>query len=225
MKVKNHLLILTVLLTSIIYGQHSDVENIYLNSTSLTSIDLSSKKITGSSYINKTFSNAQISNQKTVYSMRYNAYLDKMEVELNGQAYYLPMSSNYSITFKDLNKTYQVLDFKNKDIESKGFFVVLFAGENISLFIKEKIKLNKEVPAKLGFTKYEPPTLSRSKDKIYFILKDNLEATILPKKKKDILKLFSNNAKLVQKYAKENKLSFKNKNDLVLIFKYYNTIE
>jgi len=205
------------------YSQHSDIENIYFNAKTFTTIDLISKKLVGTSYINNEFLPASISNQKTVYSMRYNAYRDEMEVELDNKAYYLPLSSNYSITFDSLNKIYQVLDFKEKEETRKGFFVVVYLGDEISLFLKEKIKLYEEVPAKLGFTPYEPPKLGRVNDKLYVGYKNNT-AIELPNKSKDILKLFSTKSHEIESYAKKNNLGFKNMEDLIQIFRYYNTL-
>lgn len=206
------------------YSQHSEVENIYFNSTTFTTIDLTSKKLVGTSYIKDKFLPGKISNQKMVYSMRYNAYLDKMEVELDNKAYYLPLSSNYSIAFESLNKIYQVLDYKEKELTSKGFFVVEYLGNEISLFLKEKIKLYEEVPAKLGFTPYEPPKLGRLNDKLYVGYKNNT-AIELPNNKKDILKLFSTKSNEIESYAKKNNLGFKSKEDLIQIFRYYNTLK
>lgn len=225
--------IVFILLNSISgYCQQKDIEPINmelsidrLNSyfSSLTSIDLTSKELVGSSYINKDFLPGKISNQETVYSFRYNAYKDEMEVQFKGKSYYLPLKSYYFITFININKVYQVLECKVKDITNKGFFVVISKGEKMSLFRKEKIKFYEEVPAKLGFKPYEPPKLDRVKDKLYFGFKNNT-AIEIPKKKKDILKLFTNNAKEVESYAKKNKLRFKKQKDLVEIVKYYNSL-
>ena len=205
------------------FSQHGDIEHIYFNSKTFTTIDLISKKLVGTSYINIEFLPGIISNQKTVYSMRYNAYRDKMEVELDNKTYYLPLSSNYSISFDSLNKIYQVLDYKEKDVTNKGYFVVVYLGDKISLFLKEKIKLYEEVPAKLGFTTYEPPKLARVNNELYVGYKNNI-AIELPNRKKDILKLFSTKSDEIESYAKKNNLEFKNKEDLIQIFRYYNTL-
>lgn len=223
MKIKNCHLILLLLFSISSFGQHSDVDHIYLNSTSLTSIDLTSKELVGNSYIEERFLPGDISNQKTSFLLRYNAYRDEMEVELDEKPYYLPLSSYYSITFKLSNKTYQVLDFKDKYSTTKGFFVVQYLGAKLSLFLKEKIKLYEEVPAKLGFKPYEPPKLGRIKDNFFVAGQDNT-AIELPNKKKDILKLFSPKSDEIQKYVKDNKLGFKDKEDLIQILKYYNSL-
>ena len=181
--------------------------------------DSTSRELVGSSYLNKNFLRAHISNKKMVYSIRYNAYRDEMEVELEGKPYYLPKTSYYYINFDFLDKEYQLFNFDEKGISKKGFFVVLSKKGPTSLLLKEKIKLYKEVPAKLGFIRYEPPKLERLDDKIY--IGNNHEAIELPKKKKDILNFFKDKSKVLELYAKKNKYSFKKTEDLIKIINYY----
>ena len=188
----------------------------------LNSIDSTSRELVGSSYVNQNFISGNISNKEMVYLMRYNAYKDEMEIELEGKPYYLPKTGYYSINFDILNKEYQLLDYIENKESKKGFFVVLNKNNKTQLLIKEKVKLYKEVPAKLGFTRYEPPKLGRLKDEIY-IAKNN-EAIELPKKKKDILNFFSHKSKEIELFAKKNKLSFKKSEDLIKIINYYNTL-
>ncbi|REE83251.1 hypothetical protein BX611_0538 [Lutibacter oceani] len=212
-----------ILFCTIGFSQNSDVEHIYTNATSLTSVDLTSKKLVGSSYIDVDFRPAKVSNSEAIYLIRYNAYLDEMEIEISGKAYYLPKSNNYTVTFEGVNKVYQLSNYDEKGTQKKGFFMVLTSGDNISLLKQEKIKLYEEVPAKLGFTRYEPPKLSRVKDK-YFIGYKNKTTVELPKKKKDFLNLFSSKSKDIGGFMKKNKLNIKNTEHLTQIFNYYKTI-
>lgn len=101
--------------------------------------------------------------------------------------------------------------------------MVLIKGEKASLFSQEKIKLYDEVPAKLGFTRYEPPKLERIEDEIYLEFKDK-NIVILPKKKKNIVSLFSDKSKEIELFVNKNKLNFKDVKDLVKIFNYYNLL-
>lgn len=206
------------------YCQNSGSNNIFINTDNLITIDLISKELVGTYYINNEFVSGKISNQKAVYLMRYNAYKDIMEMELNNKPYYFPLSTNYSVTFESLNKTYQVLDYKEKELTKKGLFVVVFIGDEISLFLKEKIKFFEEVKAKTGYDKYKPPTLKRVDDEFYIGYK-NSSAIALPNKKKDIISLFGSKADAIESYAKENNLGFKTKDDLFKIFRFYSTLK
>lgn len=222
-KVSKIVLTFFCLVSLISYSQNSDTEQLFTNTTSLTSIDLRSKKLVGDSYLNEIFLPARISNSKNISLIRYNAYLDEMEVEIKGKAYFLPKEYGFSIFFETINKTYQLLSFEENGQTKKGFFVVLSKGEKASLYSQEKIKLYKEVPAKLGFTRYEPPKLDRVKDEIYLEFKDS-NIVKLPKKKKNIVSLFSGKSNEIELFVKRNKLNFKEVKDLIQIVIYYNSL-
>lgn len=194
-----------------------------VTSASVTTFDSRPKDLVGSSYINEKFLPAKMSNSNKIYNLRFNTYQDEMEFEENGKPFHLAKTFDYTITFQGTNKLYRVYDFEYKGKSKKGFFVQLEEGEKYTLLLKEIIKFIPEVKPNTGYDKYKPPTLKRSKDKFFVGLKDN-SATELPSKKKEILLLFTDNSKEVEKYVKENKLSFSNKEDLIKIFKYYNTL-
>lgn len=206
------------------FCQNSSNNEIFINANNLTTIDLISKELVGTYYINNEFVPGKISNQKAVYLMRYNAYKDVMEMELNNKRYYFPLSTNYSVNFESLNKTYQVLDYKEKELTKKGLFVVVFIGEEISLYLKEKIKFFEEVMPKTGYDKYKPPTLKRVDDEFYIGYK-NSSAIEFPSKKKDILSLFASKTTEIEFFVNENKLGFKSAEDLIKIFRFYSTLK
>ncbi|MHB1148174.1 MAG: hypothetical protein ACYC01_11355 [Lutibacter sp.] len=221
----NKYTVIALLLFSISgYSQKTDSEQTLVHRTSITSFDLRSKELVGSIYINENFLPAKLSNSQEQYLIRYNAYQDEMEVEKNGNSYHLSKNLNYSINFEGINKTYQVYNYLEKKETVPGFFVVLYNGDNISLLIKEKIKFYEEVKAKTGYDKYKPPTLKRVADEFYIGYK-NSSAKELPSKKKDILDLFTSKANEIESYMNENKLGFKNKEDLIKIFSYYHTLK
>ena len=172
-------------------------------------------------YIEEKLHVASVSGTDALYAMRYNAYYDEMEYEKKGVFYNLPKVFNYTVHFESLNKTYKIYSYPLIGKEEKGFFVLLYSGEKISLLNKEIVKFHEEVKAKSGYDKYIPPKLKRAKDKIY-ITSNKDAAKPLPKKKKEILALFSNKSKDVEKYAKSNGLGFKKTNDLIALFTYYN---
>jgi hypothetical protein len=194
-----------------------------LKSTTLTTVDLTSKALVGSMYINESFMPGTISSQENTYSFRYNAYQDEMEVKFGEKKYFMPLSSYYSITFVGTNKTYEVLDFEDLATAKKGFFVTLHKGNHMSLYKKERVKFYPEVPAKLGFTRYEPPKLQRTKDSFYVRLAGT-SVVLVPQKKKEAIKLFKKQASLMSSYIKKQKLNFKNEQDLIQMVGYYNSL-
>jgi hypothetical protein len=206
------------------YCQKTDSEQTLVDRTSITTFDLRSKELVGSIYINEAFLPAKLSYSQDQYLIRYNAYQDEMEIEKNGNPYHLSKNLSYSIYFEGINKTYQVYNYLNNKETVPGFFVVLFNGDNISLLIKEKIKFYDEVKAKNGYDKYVPPTLKRVDDKFYVVFKNN-PAIALPNKKKEVISLFESKGSAIESYAKINNLGFKNREDLIKICKYYDTLE
>lgn len=203
--------------------EHIELNMDNLKSTTLTSVDLTSKALVGSMYINDSFLPGKIDAQENTYLFRYNAHLDEMVVKFGEASYFMPLANYYSITFVGTNKKYVVLDYKEDVVSKKGFFVELLKGENMSLYKKEHIKLYPEVPAKLGFTRYEPPKLQRTKDR-FFIRVEGTEVLLFPQKKKEAMHLFSDKESSMNTYIKKNKLSFKKESDVIQMIKHYNTL-
>ncbi|HSQ47172.1 MAG TPA: hypothetical protein VLM44_09665 [Lutibacter sp.] len=206
------------------YCQKTDSEQTLVHRTSITSFDLRSKQLVGSIYINENFLPAKLSDSQNNYLVRYDAYQDEMEVEKNGNSYHLPKNLNYTVNFEGINKLYQVYNYSKKNVTVPGFFVILFAGDKISLLRKEKIKFFEEVKAKTGYDKYKPPTLKRVDDEFYIGYK-NSSAIALPSKKKDIISLFGSKAAEIESFVNENKLGFKSEEDLIKMFRFYSTLE
>lgn len=199
--------------------------NQILERTTINSYNLQSEGLVGTSYINDDFLPAKLIDGEEIYSMRYNAYKDVFEVERDGEIfYYLPKEFEYPVTFVGDKKVYQVFSYEENNKTTSGFFVVLNKGKNISLLLKEKINFYEEVKAKSELDKYKPPTLKRTIDTFFIGYKNNT-STELPRNKKDFFKLFSSKSNEVESFVKRNKLSFKNKKeDLIQIFRYYNTL-
>jgi hypothetical protein len=215
-----------VLLLSVMlgYGQTNTSNIEIINSArSVSSFDLRSKDIVGSSYIEEDFLPAKITNNDKVFSIRYNVYQDEMEMEKDGAPYYLPKSFGYTVSFINSNKLYQVYSLNSNEKVEPSFFLVLSVGDKITLLAKERIRLNDAVKPKSGYDKYKPPTLEQIKNKFY-IGYANYSTAELPSKKKEFLKLFSSDSSTIEKFVKENKLGIKKQEDLIKIFDYYNTL-
>lgn len=221
----NKYTVITLLLLSISgYSQIQDNNQDLLQGKTLTSFDFRSNELVGSIYVNEEFLLAKLSNREDQYLMRYNAYQDEMEFKKSGNTFNLSKNLNYIINFQGINKTYQVYNYIENKETVPGFFVVLFSGDNISFLIKEKIKFYEEVKTKTSYDKYKPPTLKRLDDKFYIGYKKSV-AIELPRKEKDVLDLFGSKSAEIESYAKTNKLGFKNKEDLIQLFRYYDSLK
>lgn len=211
-----------LLFTDFVFSQ-SESEQTLRFATSVTSFDARSKEIQGSIYINEELLPSKLSNSEIVYAARYDAYQDEMEIQRDGKLYYLPKTFDVAVTFLASNKTYQVFSYDDKGTLRAGYFVMLEKGDKISLLNREKIKFVEEVVPKTGYEKYQPPKLKRESDQFFIGYKNNTTLD-LPKKKSDILALFSSKANEVEAYAKSKKLGFKKSEDLIEIFKFYNML-
>jgi len=225
MKYKKKVTFLIVLFFSVASNaQFTRAESIINHMKSLTTIDSRIRELKGSPYMDEDFQYAKFSNHDKYFLMRYNAYQDILEINIDDSTYVLPKNLNYSVSFIEPKKTYEIFQFEELKKPTTGFFVVVFKNNNFSLLIKEKIKAFEEVLPKSGYNKYKPPTLKHIKDQIFIGYKNNT-AILCPKKKRDFLKLFSNNSKEVEVYMKKNKLNFKNKLNLIQIFTFYDSLK
>lgn len=217
------LLVILLFTSYSIFSQEIRNEEIINQSTSITQFDSRSKNLEGTQYITEEFLPAKLMNNDEIYSVRFNAYQDEMEIKRNGQDYSLPKTFDYSITFLNDQKIYRVFEYRNNNVPTKGFFIVVYSNDKVSLLVKEKIVLMDEVNPKTGYEKYKPPTLKREKDKLYIAYKNNT-TTELPTKKKDFYNLFSSKSKEVEAFISDNNLNIKDTEDLIQIFEYYNTL-
>ena len=220
----NSLLLCFICLTSLsVFSQVRDNNELLSYTNNVSNIDLRSKDLVGTPYISKDHAPAKFSLNGNIYPMRYNGYQDEMEIEKEGNLFNLKKEIGSKITFLNENKIYSVYNFSEDNQPKVGFFVLLFESDKISFLIKEKVKFYEEVEAKTGYDKYKPPTLKREND-IFYISYDNKTAIQTPRKKKEILALFSDKANDVESYAKKNKLGFSKKDDLIKICTYYSTL-
>ena len=218
------LVAVTILSSTAVMSQEVENNETINVSRSVTSFDSTSKKLVGSSYIQKEFLPAKVIESDKTYAARFNVYQDEMEIKKDGEDYTLPKTSNYSLVFQGTNKTYRVYKYMFENTEKPGFFVELFKGDKIILLLKERIILQEEVKPSTGYEKYKPPTLKHVKDKLYIGYKNNTTAEV-PSKKKEFFNLFSSKAGEVEKFAKSNRLGIKDADDVTKIFSYYNSLK
>lgn len=213
-----------------VFGQEVDFNQLYLDNVRIlkeakgesNSIE---EDIKGSKYINEEFSPGTFSEGAIVYSFRYNAFHDEMEVKKDNEVSAIIKNFNFPITYLGTNKVYQVFEYYLEEEElTKGFFVVLNNSKNIKLLLKETIKFHPEEDAKSGYQPAKPAAFKRFVDTYYIGYKNN-SAIELPKKKDDFLDLFASSSELIEKYIKKNKLKHNKTEDLIQIFNYYNTLK
>jgi hypothetical protein len=159
----------------------------------------------------------------------------------DGKAYKIP-KGNYNARTNNFVSTYikdSIFSFNNNSIDyarlnnkrmktyigedkKERFYTVFNEGENILLL--------KGYFAKIVLGTFNPMTKTRiSNDKFtiqekYFISYDKENSLSFSLKKKNILKIFDDKKNLMIDFIKENKLSYKNENDLLKMFHKYNSL-
>ena len=119
------------------------------------------------------------------------------------------------------NKTFVYLSFHKDTNSEMDFFEVILDGKARLLIrhIAEIIPSNYNVALSEG----------RKKDRIvmketYYLQKDKEEPVFIDKKGKSIQLAFSDKTKEVSEFIKKEKIVFKEKDSLVSLIKYYNSI-
>ncbi|WP_040279170.1 hypothetical protein [Psychroserpens damuponensis] len=194
----------------------------------ITTLNQKSQKAIGSPYLYENFTIAKISATPTeVYNIRYNAYTDEVEVKVSDDKVqnFNKSISNVVITFiaDDLKLT--PLNYINSnDGVQRGYFVPLTENnEKVKLFSKKQVVFYKAKPAVTGYDKDKPAEFKNVSDS-YFISIQDAYARELPKKKKDLAKLFPKHSKEVLSFIKKNRIKTSREEDLIQLTNYVNTL-
>lgn len=213
----------TILFSIIISAQSPSYESRAFDKLSFDTFDLRAEGLNGTSYIQSDFLPANVEKYDSLLFLRYNAFQDEMEIKKD-KTYFIPKKIGLSVIFKGTNFTYKIFSFESKGKIKLGFLKVLQEGPRMSLLLQEKIIFVEEVKPKTGYEEYEAPRLKRIKDKLFYSEKNNV-ALEIPKKKKDILNIFSNNLVEIKSFVNKNRLNVKNQKNIIKIIEYYNTLK
>ncbi len=177
-------------------------------------------ELEGHPYIDDAFQLVKIDHYQEVFSGRYNAYNDQMEIKINSNdVIALDKNTDFRIVFNKLNKTYITSAYQTKSNEVKrGFFILVDTSATHSLLKKETIKFYNGEKALSSYQKDKPARFVRANDTYY--LKTDDEASLIPKKKKLLFKLYPKHSKKIKKFLKVNKLSLKNEQDFIVLAEY-----
>jgi hypothetical protein len=161
----------------------------------------------------------KIDGELRTISARYNLIKDALEIKYKGKEYELAKRNNFSFTFEDSNKTYQVKSFYADDgMIHTSYFIVDEDLKELGVFKKEsfeKIDYKRERYISMRKDGIE----FRKKFKYYLIDKDN-RLFHLTTNRSTIRKSFPYNGSSIIKFIKKNKLSDDNNQDIIGLAKY-----
>jgi len=178
--------------------------------------------IKGSPYLDETYVDAEISfanNTRTV-PVRYNAYKDLMEYQQNGQA--LVLDPAPTIKAVRLGEHKFVVEKYDDDGKVKpGYFSLLDSGK-VNLYARKEVKF---VPARKGGAmdgSDQPAEFKRTPDLFYVKIGDGGLTQV--RNIKDLIASFPDKQEEVTKFAKKEKTSPRDAEELSALIRYYNEL-
>jgi hypothetical protein len=177
------------------------------------SINLSETE--GTPYENETFVFGRAISEKmdisSPYLMRYNIYNDVIEVEDKDQINSLKKSLDLYAVIS--NKEYHYKEYADESERiNKGYFILLYSGGNIELFLRKTQKHKEPKPPKNSFQPKEPGAFIDYEN--YFIKTDGILFE-MSTNKKEVTKQFPGIEADIKNFMKANKTSLKSKEDVI----------
>lgn len=172
----------------------------------------------GSMYIFPEFTPVKVGGEMQIFTVRYNAFNDRMEFKDQENVYeYYPNVNDQVFLLMGINKKYHYLNYKNKDGKfANGYLVEVYKGKGNSLFKKESVKFTPGQVSKTGMDRTYPDKYSKADD-VYFIQFGEGEIIEVPTSRKEFLKIFGENEKMVSDLIKKEGYSFKDHKDIIKI--------
>tara|TARA_R110002073_G_scaffold279026_1_gene443223 strand:- start:517131 stop:517913 length:783 start_codon:yes stop_codon:yes gene_type:complete len=160
------------------------------------------------------------------FFMRYNAYTDNVEVSHkdDGIDYYL-LNKQVNAWYLALGEaTYRAYSYTLDDQNAIGFFVIVSKTDTnyCTLLKKETVTFKDAVVGENAFVTATPPLFNRPKTEYYLKIGDLVQK--VPKKSKDLFKLFLLKRELLKEYLSDHKYKLNKEEDLLQIVNYYNSI-
>jgi hypothetical protein len=188
-----------------------------------TNATAASTVVKGTPYLDETYVKGTIlfaTNTRTV-PLRYNAYKDLMEFQADGQARVLDPST----TIKKVNfgeTTFVVEKYVNdKGVKKYGYFTLLDTGK-VSLFSKKTVKFTPGMKGRALDGGDQPAEYRRNPDEFYFKVDGGEMVEI--KSIKAMVAAFPDKQDELLSFAKKEKISPRDEEELVKLVKYYNSL-
>jgi len=176
----------------------------------------------GSPYYDETFRQATISETKNIFKVRYNAFLDEMEI-MNGDdiLFIAKQQQKQLISFVETNTNYRVLWEKDADNQmSLHYFVVLEDHPYMSLYRKDS---KKYVPPR-NIRKGHTAKFQNVRRRFYIEINNSGNAIPVPRNNRAFAALFSSKRATIENYMNQEALKVRKEQDLQKLIKYINSI-
>ncbi len=187
-------------------------------------VDKQKDNAVGSPYANDLFLTTQISGTDNTFQTRYNAYTDEVEVKHDDAVFVVPKQEQYgSIYYKMANTKLQLMRYNaQKDDYIYGYLMELYAKEMFGIYKRERVTFQDERQPVNGYAMPTPPKYNKNKPE-YYLKMDESKVIPFPKSKKDLQNLFPTKKEVISNYLKDEKISFKEEEDLIKLTKFLAT--
>jgi hypothetical protein len=182
-------------------------------------------KIEGSQYLNQDYKLAEVSGVTKKLLVRYNAMTDAIEVQDEGmKGFLLTKQSPYNtITIISNPHKIKLINYKNKEGEVYGYLSELHNKNNVILYRRDKIILQKALEARTTYQEAVPQKFVKIDEEYYLSLKNDM-AIAVPKNKKELQNLFPMKKEEIAVYLKDNKFSLKDEKSIIEMVKFISTL-
>lgn len=208
-----------------IYAQISQMGNfdLIVKTTQILNKGIDLSETEGSPYENETFVFGKAINEKMEisfpYLMRYNIFSDAIEVKDKEELNELVKSIDLYAVIS--NKEYHYKEYADEaETINKGYFILLYRGDNIELFSRKTQKYKEPKPPKNSFQPKEPGAFIDYEN--YYIHKDD-KLLALSTNKKELARQFPGMEADVKNFMKVNRTNLKSENDLIELLTYIDT--
>jgi len=153
-----------------------------------------------------------------IRNLNYNIQKDKFEIKISKDSVFT-LDSNYIDYIVVEGRNFKKLE---QVINSKGFYEIVFFGNNFSIVKKNNLRLIKGKLNPLDGS-VEPNKYYAYQD--YYLNRDNNRLIKFNLKRKAVLSLFKEDKeKKLINYVNKNRFSYKKEKDLIKIFKYVDSL-
>ena len=166
----------------------------------------------GSEYIVEDFASARVNGGTQTFQIRFNAFNNVMEYKKDNDNLILIKNDNTLIEFTN-GPVYELVSYTDKKgKENKDYLSVINNSGNVAIYKLEKINFIEARSAVNTYDLGSPAEYKRASDS-YFI-KVNGVVSELPTKAKGFISLFPSKEAEIKEYFKQNKINFKDNDDL-----------
>jgi len=157
--------------------------------------------------------------------LRYNAHKDIFEIKktfvlTDGQARLLKKTDEISLKIDSESYVFLAPSANNK---AQGYFILLYKGEQLTLY--KKIK-KEYIPAQKAYSSMSKPVPPTYKEKLIYYIADNegILTELSSSKKKKVDALSEDHKKEIKAFVKENKLNVNKDEDLIKLAEYTDSL-